>query len=48
MSVLNKWNKKCRNVGLPTGNQKTQHRFADDQVIIAQDEDNEDQTTKMQ
>jgi hypothetical protein len=38
-SVLYNWNKKCKGMGLPIGNQTRHHHFADDKVITAQDED---------
>jgi hypothetical protein len=38
-SVLYDWNQKCKSVVRPIGNETIHHlRFADDQVIIAQDE----------
>jgi len=47
-SVLYNWNKKCRRMGLPMGNQTIHHHlFADDQVIIAQDKGVAEYDTKM-
>jgi len=47
-SVLYNWNKICRRMGLSTGNQTIHHhRFADDQVIIAQDKGDAEYDTKI-
>jgi len=47
-SVLYNWNKKCRRMGLPTGNQTIHHHlFSDDQVIMAQDKGDAEYDTKI-
>lgn len=48
-SVLYGWNKRCKSMGLPTGNKTTHHclLFVDNQVIIAQDKDDTEYKTKI-
>jgi hypothetical protein len=45
--VIYNWNKKCRNVGLPIGDQTIHHHhFAGGQVTIAQDKQDAEYMTK--
>jgi hypothetical protein len=47
-SVLYSWNKTCRRMALPTGNQTLHHHlFVDDQVITAQDKGDAEYDTKI-
>jgi hypothetical protein len=47
-SVLYSWNKKCRNMGLPIGDQTIHHHlfFVDDQAIVVQDKEDAEYMTK--